>query len=147
MDADAKLAKPGATATAARLAVPNSTHSAVLLPTPAVLPLHVAGGHAGYEVAPFLPTIEQLVSLAVVGPRPCDALNTVRHHDMHHRFPRTHFSLYMTHWDRLCGTEHPQYRADVAAHFGDGHKTAAAVQPCGRPTTRSMTAAAAAAAS
>jgi sterol desaturase/sphingolipid hydroxylase (fatty acid hydroxylase superfamily) len=36
---------------------------------------------------------------------------------MHHRYPRSHFSLYMTHWDRLCGTEHPKYRGEVAEHF------------------------------
>lgn len=45
------------------------------------------------------------------------ALNTVRHHDMHHRFPFAHFSLYFTHWDRLLGTEHAGYRAAVEAHF------------------------------
>ena len=76
-----------------------------------------AGGHAGYEVAPFIPSLESLAALLLLGRRPAPALNTVRHHDMHHRFPRTHFSLYMTHWDRWCGTEHPAYRADVAAHF------------------------------
>lgn len=47
------------------------------------------------------------------GCQPCAALNTVRHHDMHHRFPTRHFSLYFTHWDRWCGTEHPAYRAQV----------------------------------
>ena len=47
------------------------------------------------------------------GFQPCAALNTVRHHDMHHRFPARHFSLYFTHWDRWCGTEHPAYRAQV----------------------------------
>jgi hypothetical protein len=71
-------------------------------------------------MAPFLPMLEQLASLALRGAAPSPALNTVRHHDMHHRFPRTHFSLYFTHWDRLCGTEHPRYRADVAAHFAEG---------------------------
>ena len=77
------------------------------------------GGHAGYEVAPFIPSLECLAALLALGARkPCGALNTVRHHDMHHRHPRSHFSLYMTHWDRWCGTEHPRYRADVAAHFG-----------------------------
>jgi len=79
-----------------------------------------AGGHAGYEIAPFIPSVECLAALLLTGfstKRPCSALNTVRHHDMHHRFPRTHFSLYMTHWDRLCGTEHPDYTRDVAAHF------------------------------
>lgn len=46
------------------------------------------GGHAGYEVAPFIPTLEHLLALALNGPRDADkdqALNTVQHHDMHHR--------------------------------------------------------------
>ena len=59
-----------------------------------------AGGHAGYEIAPFIPSLESLLSLLLLGARPCPALNTVRHHDMHHRFPNKHFSLYFTHWDR-----------------------------------------------
>lgn len=73
------------------------------------------GGHAGYEIAPFIPSLEALALLAVRGARagPPPPLNTVLHHDMHHRFPNCHFSLYMTHWDRLCGTEHPQYRSVV----------------------------------
>ena len=41
------------------------------------------------------------------------ALNTVQHHDMHHRYPTRHFSLYFTHWDRWCGTEHPAYCEQV----------------------------------
>lgn len=53
------------------------------------------GGHAGYEIAPFIPSIESLVALLLLGRRPCGALNTVRHHDMHHRYPPYHFSLYM----------------------------------------------------
>ena len=40
-------------------------------------------------------------------------LNTVLHHDMHHRFPSRHFSLYFTHWDRWCGSEHPDYARKV----------------------------------
>ena len=85
-----------------------------------------AGGHAGYEIAPFIPSLEAVAAL-VLGARwrsagsapavPCAALNTVRHHDMHHRFPRSHFSLYFTHWDRWCGTEHPAYRGAVESHF------------------------------
>lgn len=97
------------------------------------------GGHAGYEIAPFIPTVECLVAFLLSGlsTRPCSALNTVRHHDMHHRYPRSHFSLYMTHWDRLCGTEHPDYQRDVATHFdeltqaaacGQGDQAAAAVK-------------------
>ena len=51
--------------------------------------------------------------------QPCAALNTVRHHDMHHRFPTRHFSLYFTHWDRWCGTEHPAYRAQARSRNPD----------------------------
>jgi sterol desaturase/sphingolipid hydroxylase (fatty acid hydroxylase superfamily) len=42
-------------------------------------------------------------------PPPSPLLNTVQHHDLHHRHPRLHFSLYFTHWDRLMGTLHPRY--------------------------------------
>ena len=60
------------------------------------------GGHAGYELAPFIPTAVGMASLLLRGPRraPPGALNTVQHHDMHHRYPSKHFSLYFTHWDR-----------------------------------------------
>lgn len=76
-----------------------------------------------------MPTLEGLIALllgAASGQRPCAALNTVRHHDMHHRYPRSHFSLYMTHWDWLCGTEHPDYRRAVQAHFAGEPGAAAA---------------------
>ena len=77
-----------------------------------------SGGHAGYEMAPFIPTVEAVVGLFVCGAKqPAEGLNTVRHHDMHHRFPNVHYSLYMTHWDRLMGTEHAGYRAAVSQHF------------------------------
>ena len=82
-----------------------------------------AGGHAGYELAPFIPSLESLLSLLWHGAKPCAALNTVRHHDMHHRFPNKHFSLYFTHWDRWCGTEHPSYQADVSGHFAGSQQT------------------------
>ncbi len=79
-----------------------------------------AGGHAGYEIAPFIPTVEGLVTLALRGmARPCPALNTVQHHDLHHRFPNRHFSLYFTHWDRVCGTLHPSYDAELFWYFGN----------------------------
>jgi len=136
------------------------------------------GGHAGYEIAPFIPSLEAGAALLCAAARrcaaalqheaqepvsgaadackadghadggggstraaharpcggggcgaaggvrralkaagaagaPCAALNTVRHHDMHHRFPTRHFSLYFTHWDRWCGTEHPGYARAV----------------------------------
>lgn len=127
------------------------------------------GGHAGYEIAPFIPSLAAILTSAaeagsaVMGKvaaamgsssssapsssnvskkpdslarqtraaaRAADeasrkaraALNTVRHHDMHHRFPFAHFSLYFTHWDRALGTEHAGYRAAVEAHFSAAAK-------------------------
>lgn len=74
----------------------------------------------GYEVAPFIPSVESLANLLLRGAKPWGALNTVRHHDMHHRFPNRHFSLYFTHWDRWMGTEHASYQAEVEAHFAAG---------------------------
>ena len=72
------------------------------------------GGHAGYEIAPYIPSAEGILHAlctVVCGvSRKSPLLNTVRHHDMHHKFPQVHFSLYMTHWDWLMGTEHPEYR-------------------------------------
>ena len=75
------------------------------------------GGHAGYEIAPYIPSAEGLLHLILTLTSSSSSssssssrlLNTVRHHDMHHRFPHVHFSLYMTHWDKLMGTEHPDY--------------------------------------
>ena len=77
-----------------------------------------AGGHAGYEIAPFIPSLEAVIVAVArwVYPSGKDlsgALNTVQHHDMHHRYPTRHFSLYFTHWDRWCGTEHPAYCEQV----------------------------------
>jgi Delta7-sterol 5-desaturase len=37
-------------------------------------------------------------------------LTTTLHHDLHHAGGRHNFGLYFTWWDRLCGTEHPEYR-------------------------------------
>ncbi|GFR42198.1 hypothetical protein Agub_g3089 [Astrephomene gubernaculifera] len=75
------------------------------------------GGHAGYELAPFIPTLEGLITLLLRGVRPCAALNTVQHHDLHHRYPTRHFSLYFTHWDRWCGSLHPAYYKDLFSYF------------------------------
>ena len=71
--------------------------------------LGIAGGHAGYEIAPLIPSIEQVLWTAghlLLGrkPGPASDLNMVKDHDLHHRFPRSHFSLYFRHWDSWCGT-------------------------------------------
>lgn len=76
------------------------------------------GGHAGYEIAPFIPTFFNFIwMLTGGGTRNAKMLNTVQHHDMHHRFPLKHFSLYFTHWDRLCGTIHPNYDSSIITYF------------------------------
>ena len=36
--------------------------------------------------------------------------NTTTHHDLHHQTGRYNFGLYFDWWDRLMGTEHPEYR-------------------------------------
>ena len=82
------------------------------------------GGHAGYELQPFIPSVEQLMWFALRGARLAKGLNTILHHDMHHQFPNKHFSLYFTHWDYLCGTMHgayePRARALSRAFRGEG---------------------------
>lgn len=60
-------------------------------------------------MSPFIPSVEQLLVALARGLKPSPALNTVRHHDLHHQIPTVHFSLYFCHWDRLMGTEHPSY--------------------------------------
>ena len=69
-------------------------------------------------MAPFIPSLEAVVVALLRSIHPAakqlsGALNTVQHHDLHHRFPTRHFSLYFTHWDRWCGTEHPAYCEQV----------------------------------
>ncbi|QJW97296.1 sterol desaturase family protein [Frigoriglobus tundricola] len=58
-------------------------------------------GHCGYEIFPrwFLRTwVGQL-------------LNTPTHHALHHEKVRGCYGLYFNIWDRLMGTNHPDYRA------------------------------------
>jgi len=42
-------------------------------------------------------------------------LTTTLHHDLHHAQGRANYGLYFTWWDRLCGTEHTQYRERLSA--------------------------------
>jgi sterol desaturase/sphingolipid hydroxylase (fatty acid hydroxylase superfamily) len=57
-------------------------------------------GHCGYSIDP-----------ARSDGRPVlDFLTTTVHHDLHHTANRGNFGLYFTFWDRLMGTEHPEYR-------------------------------------
>ena len=62
-------------------------------------------GHAGSEVHP-----------ASFGPgRWLGWNNTTTHHDLHHESGRYNYGLYFRWWDRLMGTEHPDYRGKFEA--------------------------------
>lgn len=62
-------------------------------------------GHSGYELMP-----------ARGDGRPVfDFLTTTTHHDLHHARAGWNYGLYFTWWDRLMGTEHPEYRERFAA--------------------------------
>jgi lathosterol oxidase len=63
-------------------------------------------GHAGFELMPA----------GFAGSRWFGWLTTTTHHDLHHETFRWNFGFYFTWWDRLMGTEHPEYlhRFDAA---------------------------------
>jgi sterol desaturase/sphingolipid hydroxylase (fatty acid hydroxylase superfamily) len=57
-------------------------------------------GHCGYELFPRGWADRPILGLVTM----------VTHHDMHHEHAPRNFGLYFTWWDRLMGTEHPDYR-------------------------------------
>ncbi len=60
--------------------------------------------HSGYELMP-----------AKANGRPMlDWLTTTTHHDLHHSSAGSNFGLYFTWWDRMMGTENPDYHAAYA---------------------------------
>ncbi|MDP1737821.1 MAG: DUF2147 domain-containing protein [Caulobacter sp.] len=61
-------------------------------------------GHTGVELSPVSGEPSRLFGW----------LNTTTHHDLHHQTPGSNFGLYFSWWDRLMGTEHPEYQARVA---------------------------------
>lgn len=62
--------------------------------------LRNALGHSGFEIFP-----RGAPRRPVWG-----RFTTTTHHDLHHSDNRGNFGLYFTWWDRLMGTEHPDYR-------------------------------------
>ena len=38
-------------------------------------------------------------------------LNTPTHHNIHHKFHKGNYSIYYNFWDKVCGTNHPEYEA------------------------------------
>lgn len=62
-------------------------------------------GHAGVEMHPA----------GWVDSRWTDWISTTTHHDLHHSSGTYNFGFYFTWWDRLMGTEHPDYKARFRA--------------------------------
>lgn len=56
-------------------------------------------GHLGYEIAPKW--LRRTVLFEI--------LNTSVHHNLHHSTFNSNYGLYFRFWDRLMGTEHPDY--------------------------------------
>lgn len=89
------------------------TEGAVLLLIVMILPMHTLGivlftiagfvinvyGHLGYEIAPRWFRKSPLFEL----------FNTSVHHNIHHSKFKGNYGLYFRVWDRLMGTEHPDY--------------------------------------
>lgn len=89
------------------------TEGAVLLVIVMIIPMHLATiglfvltgfminvyGHLGYEVAPLWLRKTFLF----------EVLNTSVHHNLHHSKFKGNYGLYFRVWDRLMGTEHPDY--------------------------------------
>lgn len=58
-------------------------------------------GHTGYELHPRGWLDSPLTRW----------INTTTHHDLHHQNGNYNFGLYFTWWDKMMGTEHPDYKA------------------------------------
>jgi sterol desaturase/sphingolipid hydroxylase (fatty acid hydroxylase superfamily) len=79
-------------------------------------------GHAGYELFPARSDGKPMF----------DFVTSVTHHDLHHAQAGWNYGLYFTWWDRLMGTEHPEYYARFAAATRSG----ASAQRCAAITER-----------
>lgn len=75
-------------------------------------------GHSGYELFPALRNGRPMF----------DFLTTTTHHDLHHQ-SGCNYGLYFTWWDRMMGTEHPDYYARFAAATGKLSSTSAVKAP------------------
>jgi Delta7-sterol 5-desaturase len=65
-------------------------------------------GHAGVELMPR----------GLADSRWFGWINATTHHDLHHSSFRYNYGLYFTWWDKLMGTEHPEYRARLRGRPG-----------------------------
>ena len=89
----------------------------IFIPTPGLVLLSFlifqitrnAMGHAGFELMPGWWLSTPLTRW----------INTTTHHDLHHAGSFHHnYGLYFTFWDKLMGTEHPEYQAKFAEVVG-----------------------------
>ena len=89
----------------------------IFIPTPGLVLLSFlifqitrnAMGHAGFELMPRWWMSTPLTRW----------INTTTHHDLHHAGSFHHnYGLYFTFWDKLMGTEHPEYQAKFAEVVG-----------------------------
>lgn len=73
-------------------------------------------GHLGYEIMPKNFVRHSIFKFS----------NTPTHHNMHHRYVRCNYGLYFNLWDRLMGTNHPQYEAqfDEVVNRREAHQAA-----------------------
>ncbi|MEX0741608.1 MAG: sterol desaturase family protein, partial [Phycisphaeraceae bacterium] len=111
---------------------------AIMFPLVAVvLPMHVSvvgiwllymtvmnvGGHLGFEILPRGFARHRLLGWH----------NTSVHHDMHHHRVHCNFGLYFNVWDRLMGTNHPDYLAEhdriTAGSAGDSVEPTGGAEP------------------
>lgn len=100
-------------------------HGLALLAFGVVQILRNVMGHAGAEV-----------HSAVFGPgRWLGWNNTTTHHDLHHEAGRYNYGLYFRWWDKLMGTEHPDYRRKFEAIISAAPATAVS----GRRVARALT--------
>ena len=81
-------------------------------------------GHAGYELMPATRDGKPLIPW----------LTSITHHDLHHGQANWNYGLYFTWWDRLMGTEHPQYLDRFAA--ATGRASAPGVSVAGRAASQ-----------
>jgi sterol desaturase/sphingolipid hydroxylase (fatty acid hydroxylase superfamily) len=81
-------------------------------------------GHSGYELFPARRDGRPLL----------DFLTTVTHHDLHHAEAGWNYGLYFTWWDRLMGTEHPDYYA----RFADATRKQCPVRAKPAPTAAAL---------
>ena len=70
-------------------------------------------GHCGVELIP----------LQWLAARWWHCFTTTLHHDLHHASGRWNYGLYFAWWDRWCDTEHPEYRARLAALIDGGGRS------------------------